>query len=205
MLPSTSLTTHALDITDRAAVLALPEAVLTAHGQVDGLVNVAGIIHDFLPIQDLPFEAIERVMDVNFWGTVHMVKAFLPTLLERPEAAIVDVSSMGAYGPVPGQSAYGASKAAVRLFTEGLYAELLETSVQVTIVHPGAIATNITDNSGAQPPPGTEEMSEERRARLMAGLTAPQDAAEQIIRGIERGTPWVLIGRDARMLDALVR
>src|SRR5262245_3836247 len=74
------LTTKVLDITDREAVLALPAAL----GDVDGLVNVAGIIHDFKPINDLPFEAIERVMNVNFWGTVNTVKAFLPGLLQRP-------------------------------------------------------------------------------------------------------------------------
>ena len=103
------LTTHVVDITDRAAVLALPEPIAAAHGQVDGLINVAGIIHDFKPVNELAFEDIERVMNVNFWGTVNTVKAFLPGFLERPVAAIVNVSSMGAYGPVPGQTAYGRS------------------------------------------------------------------------------------------------
>ena len=72
---------------------------------------------------------IERVLNYNFYGQIYMTKAFLPYLLERPEAHIVNVSSMGGFFPVPGQILYGASKAAVKLFTEGLYAELIETNV----------------------------------------------------------------------------
>jgi NAD(P)-dependent dehydrogenase (short-subunit alcohol dehydrogenase family) len=72
----------------------------------------------------------------NFWGTVNTTKAFLPLLLARPSATLVNVSSMGALVPVPGQSAYGASKAAVKLFTEGLHAELHDSNVKVTVVFP---------------------------------------------------------------------
>src|SRR5262249_38736785 len=143
--------------------------------------------------------------NVNFWGTVNTVKAFLPGLLRRPAAAVVNVSSMGAYGPVPGQAAYGASKAAVRLFTESLYAELIGTPVQVTIVHPGGTATDITTNSGAAAPAGTENMDPEQLSKLQAKLTTPQDAARQIVEAIETGRPRVLIGSDARMLDRVIR
>ncbi|MEO8263112.1 MAG: SDR family oxidoreductase [Pseudolysinimonas sp.] len=107
------LTTHAVNVADRKAVLALPAKVVKAHGQVDGLFNVAGIIQPFVKIQDLDFDVIERVMNVNFWGVVNMSKAFLPVLLERPAAGLLNVSSMGGFLPVPGQAAYGASKAAV--------------------------------------------------------------------------------------------
>ncbi|MCC6854494.1 MAG: SDR family NAD(P)-dependent oxidoreductase, partial [Microbacteriaceae bacterium] len=109
--PEGHLTTHPLNVTDRKAVLALPAAVVKAHGQVDGLLNVAGIIQPFVKIKDLDFEVIERVMNVNFWGVVNTSKAFLPLLLERPSAALLNVSSMGGFLPVPGQAAYGASKA----------------------------------------------------------------------------------------------
>lgn len=84
-----------------------------AHGPTDGLINIAGIIQPFVHIKDLEFEQIERVMDVNFWGTLNTVKAFLPGLLKRPISSQVNVSSLGAILPVPGQSAYGTSKAAV--------------------------------------------------------------------------------------------
>src|SRR5690349_4225957 len=121
------LTTHVLDITDRAAVERLPGAVIAAHGQVDGLLNVAGIVQRFARVHELSFEEIERVLAVNFWGVLTMSKVFLPALLARPQASLVNVSSMGALVPVPGQGAYGASKAAVKLLTEGFYAELRGT------------------------------------------------------------------------------
>ena len=192
------LTLHAVDITDRAGVEKLPAAVEKAHGQVDGLVNVAGIIHRFAPISELSFEEIERVMGVNFWGTVNTVKTFLPKLLERPEASLVDVSSMGALVPFPGQSAYGASKAAVKLFTEGLYAELRGTKVAVTVVFPGAVGTNITGNSGVQ-------MRGSADAASGAKMTTAVSAGEQVVEAIEKGSYKLRIGGDAKLLDRLSR
>ncbi|PKN83701.1 MAG: short-chain dehydrogenase, partial [Chloroflexi bacterium HGW-Chloroflexi-7] len=142
------ISTHVVDITDSTAVEALPEKVIAAHGSVDGLINNAGIIQPFVKVADLTFPQISKVFDVNFTGLMFMTKAFLPHLLKRPEAHIINLSSMGGFLPVPGQTIYGASKAAVKLFTEGLHSELLETNVHVTLVFPGAIKTNITVNSG---------------------------------------------------------
>ena len=193
-----ALSVHAVDITDRAAVLALPAEVIGRHGQVDGLVNVAGIIQPFVRINDLEFAAIERVMNVNFWGTLNMAKAFLPALLARPEGHIANVSSMGAYAPVPGQSIYGASKAAVKLMSEGLYAELLDTNVGVTIVFPGATATNIAGNSGIDMHGMTAESSSFKMAD-------PGEAARLIVDGIERNQYHVFAGKDARMMDRIAR
>lgn len=193
------LSTHTVDITDRAAVAALPAAVLAAHGQVDGLLNVAGIIQQFVPFAELSFEEIERVLSVNLWGVLHTTKTFLPLLLERPAACVVNVSSMGGLAPVPGQTIYGASKAAVKLLTEGLYAELMATDVAVTTVFPGGVGTGIADNSGAAIP-GVDPDSD-----LAANLTSPADAGRQIVEGVEKGSYRVVIGRDARMLDLLTR
>jgi NAD(P)-dependent dehydrogenase (short-subunit alcohol dehydrogenase family) len=192
------LTTHVVNVTDRAAVLAMPEAIVAAHGQVDGLVNIAGIIHDFKPVTQLTYENIERVMAVNFWGTVNTSKAFLPVLESRPEASLVNVASMGALVPFPGQSAYGASKAAVKLFTEGLIAEHQDTPLRVSVVFPGGIATNIMANSGVA-------MGNTGAAGAAIKLTSPQAAALQIIEAVQTGKPRVTIGGDARMLDRIGR
>ena len=135
------LSLHPLDITDKEKVAALPEEVARVHGQVDGLINNAGIIQPFKRLLDLDEAAMERVMRVNFWGTLHMTRAFLPRLLKRPEAHLVNVSSMGAFVPVPGQALYGASKAAVMLLTEALWAELQGTPVRVPLVLPGSPST----------------------------------------------------------------
>lgn len=189
--PSTSPTALAYE--------ALPGRVVAALGQVDGLLNVAGIIQQFTPFADLAYEEIEPVLAVNFWGVVHTTKAFLPHLMARPEACVVNVSSMGGLAPVPGQTVYGASKAAVKLLTEGLYAELRGTSVAVTVVFPGGVATGITTNSGVTAPVSADEASASTK------LTTPQDAARQIVEAVERGSYRLVIGRDARMLDLLAR
>lgn len=195
----TGLSTHVADITDRGAVYALPDIVIAAHDAVDGLINNAGIIQRFVRFKDLKQEEIERVMDVNFYGTLYMTGAFLPYLLQRPEAHIANVASMGGFLPVPGQTIYGASKAAVKLYTEGLHSELRDTSVGVTIIFPGAIATNIAANSGVSIE-GQQDNEE------MKYKTTPADvAANEIVAGIEAGKYRVLIGSDARTMDLLYR
>lgn len=195
------LSTHALDVADRDGVAALPDTVIAAHGQVDGLLNVAGIIQRFVPFAELDQADMDKVMDVNFWGVINTCTSFLPHLLARPEAAIVNVSSMGGFAPVPGQTIYGASKAAVKLFTEGLYAELRTTAVAVTVVFPGAVSTHITENSGVALPGGAATAAQDPPMPM----TSAADAAQQIITGLEKGSYRVLIGRDARGLDALAR
>lgn len=190
------LSTHVLDITDRGAVSELPAQVEERHGQVDGLLNVAGIVHPFTPIAELSHEQIEKVLAVNFTGVVNTTKSFLPALLERPEAWIVNVSSMGGLTPFPGQSVYGASKAAVALLTNGLRAELVGTSVGVSVVYPGGVQTDILTNSGV-----------EGRSSGQGGgkLTSPQDAARRIVDAIDKGAARVVIGRDAQTLDLVSR
>lgn len=190
------LSTHVVDITDRDAVHAYPDYVLAHHGTVDGTINVAGVIQPFVKLNELDYEAIERVIDINLYGTIHVVKAFLPLLLERPVAHLANVSSMGGYLPVPGQTIYGASKAAVKLMTEGLYAELIDTSVGVSVIFPGAIATEITTNSGVDIP-GGERTAEDSKFPT----TSPEDAARIIVDGIEDDQFHIYIGRDARLMN----
>lgn len=103
---ASNMTSHLVDITNQEAVSKLPDQIIAAHGQVDGLINNAGIIQPFVKINDLEYSAIERVVNINFYGVVLMTKAFLPHLLKRPEGHIVNISSMGGFLPVPGQSVY---------------------------------------------------------------------------------------------------
>jgi short-subunit dehydrogenase len=191
---------HVVNIADRKVVEALPKAVEKAHGSVDGLINCAGIIQPFVKLNELTFEAMDRVMNVNFFGALNMTKFFLPFLLKRPEAHIVNVSSMGGFLPVPGQTIYGASKAAVKLMTEGLNSELLNTNVRVTVVFPGAIGTNIAANSGID-----MKMTASSEQAKQFKMTAPDVAAKTIIDGMEMNKYRVLIGSDAKMMDFLCR
>jgi NAD(P)-dependent dehydrogenase (short-subunit alcohol dehydrogenase family) len=196
---SSAVSLHVVNVADRPRVEALVGQVLAAHGAVDGLVNNAGIIQPFVKLAELDYAAIERVMNVNFYGQVYMLKSFLPELLKRPEAHIVNVSSMGGFFPFPGQTLYGASKAAVKLLTEGLYAELLGSPVGVSAVFPGAINTNITANSGVtMAAPGGVDASK-------FPTTSAEKAAQVIITAIERKQFQAYIGNDAKLMNILYK
>ena len=98
---SPSFAWHLVDITNKEAVEKFMRKVATNHQSVDGLINCAGVIQPFVRVNDLDYEAVERVMNINFYGTLYMIKALLPYLLERPEGYIINVSSMGGFLPVP--------------------------------------------------------------------------------------------------------
>jgi short-subunit dehydrogenase len=187
------------DITNYEVVSALPDTIKHIHGTVDGLINNAGIIQPFVKVNDLDIEDFKRVIDVNFYGAVYMTKAFLPHLLERPEGHIVNISSMGGFLPVPGQTLYGASKAAIKLFSEGLNSELLGTNVGVTVVFPGAIGTDIAANSGVL---DSLSLDIENQSR---SVTPADEAADTILNAIEKNSYRILIGSDSKMMDLLYR
>jgi NAD(P)-dependent dehydrogenase (short-subunit alcohol dehydrogenase family) len=192
-----------LDVRDRAAVHAYADAVAAQFGVVNLVINNAGIAM-FGTVEQNPYEDIEKVMDVDFWGVVHGTKAFLPHLIASGDGHIVNTSSVFGLFSFPTQSSYNAAKFAVRGFTESLRQEMLveRHPVKVTCVHPGGIKTNIvnlaTASNGANLA-GVQEMFA-RMAR-----TTPEAAAATILKGVRRGRPRVLIGADAVFFDAAVR
>lgn len=192
-----AMTTMILDITDREGIqdFAKHPAVKDA----DGLINNAGIIQPFKKLEDLTQEQIDKVVNVNFCGTLALTRAMLPVLKSRKEAHLVNISSMGGFLPVPGQTIYGGAKAAVKLITEGLHSEMRNTGVRVTIVFPGAVNTNIMGNSGLQTE-GTADAEKQAGKILSAGK-----AAQIIVDGMEKDRYRVLVGKDARMMDFLYR
>jgi len=200
---SDKLSTHQVNIADLAQVTSSKDEINSAHGPVDGIINVAGIIQPFVRVNELNFDQIKKVMDVNFYGLLHVTKTYLPELISRPEAHIANVSSMGGFVPIPGQSIYGASKAAVKLLTEGLHSELQGTGVGVTTIFPGAIGTNIALNSGI--------MTEEQMKQMAASAgparktTSVEVAGRAIIDGIENKKFHVLVGQDAKTIYFLSR
>jgi acetyl esterase/lipase/short-subunit dehydrogenase len=201
----TKVTTHVLDVAQKDAVDAFAADVLREHQRVDVLINNAGvsIAGD---VTELTVEEIEWLMNINFWGTVYGVKAFLPALQRTGDAVIVNLSSVfGLFAP-PGQSAYAASKFAVRGFTESLREELRDTGVHVVTVHPGGIKTNIarTARVAAAADP---EYSRLRAAAFEDAMlkATPEMAAATIVRGILGRKDRVLIGGDAVQIDVLTR
>lgn len=185
-----------LDVSDAEAVKALPGQVKERLGSADVLINCAGIIQPFVRVQDLEDRTIERVMEVNFYGPLSMIRAFLPDLQASPEALLANVSSMGGFLPVPGQAIYGASKAALKLLTEALMAELAETNIRVCVIYPGAVATNIAQNSEVS----LEGMDVEGSVALSA-----EDAAKIMVAGFEKNKPRILVGKDASTMDKMYR
>ena len=198
------VTTHVLDVADESAVRAMAEDVVARHGRVTLLINNAGValIGTF---QEISLDDFRWLMNINFWGTVYGVKYFLPVLKQQPRAHIVNISSVFGLIAPAGQSAYSASKFAVRGFTECLRHELDGSNVFVTSVHPGGIATAIARKArlGANTPKATQTQSVtlfDKVARI-----PPEEAADTIVRGVEARKRRVLIGNDARMLDLLQR
>ena len=196
---SDRLSIHAIDLREEELVEELVEEVKRIHGSIDGVINNAGIVQPFININELTLDQVNRVMSVNFCGTLHMIKASLPSLLERPQAHIVNISSMGGFLPVPGQIAYGASKAAIKLLSEGLYVELKDTNVGVSVIIPGGIATDIVKNSDA----GSREVSSD--PEKTAKLLSPQKAASLIIKSMEKNKFRMFIGNDSKFLNILYK
>ncbi len=138
-------------------------------------------------------------MNVNFYGTLYMTKAFLPELKSRPESYITNISSMGGFLPVPGQSVYGASKAGVKLLTEALYAELKGTNVHVSVVIPGGIATNIIKNSNL------DVDIEDLESKGTNLILTPKKAADLIISCMEKNKFRAIIGKDANVMNVIYK
>ncbi|MFM2030738.1 MAG: hypothetical protein RI927_358 [Actinomycetota bacterium] len=190
------------NIADRTRVGKLPAEIQQKLGAIDALVNVAGIIQPFVKINELDYEHLNRVMSVNFFGPLNMIKAFLPGLLQRPEAHILNVSSMGSYAPVPGQTLYGSSKAALNMLTEGLRSELKDTNVSLTLVWPGAIGTQITQNSGVTF--GSGELTDAQK-KAAARVTSAVLAGKMMVDAIEAKANRIYIGSDAKLMGYLSR
>ncbi|MDR0927962.1 MAG: SDR family NAD(P)-dependent oxidoreductase, partial [Ignavibacteria bacterium] len=169
------------------------------YGAVDCIINNAGILQPFVKVNDIGFPLIEKIINVDFYGVLYLTKAFLPHLLQRPEGHIVNVSSMGGLLPVPGESIYGAAKSAVILLTEGLRSELRNTNVNLTLILPGAMATDIKFNSGADAKPFTKEDLDGAVIKPIAANIA----AEMITQGIEKNKNRVLIGKDMKIMYVL--
>ncbi len=196
------VTTRTVDVADPQQIQDFAAAAIADFPSLNLLFNNAGVA---LLGQFDEFDQTQMawLMDINFWGVVRGTRAFLKHLQSRPQAHIVNISSIFGIIAPAGQSAYAASKFAVRGFSEALRHELAanQSTVRLSVVHPGGVKTNIARKART----GTQlresvSMSEvgERFERL--ARTTPTAAAQRIIRGIERNEPRILIGSDAKIL-----
>lgn len=194
---------HACDVADRSRMEDLVRAVEGAHGGAHIVVNNAGV-GVAATFEEQSFEDFHWLMGINFWGVVHGCKLFLPLLRRQDEAHIVNISSVFGIMGMPLNSAYCASKFAVAGLSESLRAELSDTKIGVTSVHPGGVATNIVVASRCSG--GAEaEAIRAQTARRFERMMPPAKAAHAIVRGIENDSPRVLITREAHLIDAAKR
>lgn len=195
-----------LDVRDRGGQMAFAAAVAEwAPAPIGAVINNAGVTVS-QEAATAAHEDDEWVFDVNFWGVVHGTRAFLPILLEQDSGTIVNISSVFGLIGWPTQSAYCASKFAVRGYTESLRHELRETGVDAVAVHPGGVATNIVLNARFHVDDlGRTDRTELEREFAQLARTSPDRAAETIQRGIESGKARILIGADAHFLSGLSR
>ena len=193
-----------LDVTEREAFLLYADAVAEHFGKVNQIYNNAGIAFTG-DIEVSQFKDIERVMDVDYWGVVNGTKAFLPHLISSGDGHVVNVSSVFGLFAVPGQAAYNSAKFAVRGFTEALRQEMALAGhpVKVSCVHPGGIKTAIARNATAAEGLDPGELAKAFDAKLAS--TTPEKAAEVILDGVRKNKARILIGRDAKMFEIVIR
>lgn len=183
-----SIVSHVVDVADKAAWVAFLEKCIDTHEHIDVLINNAGIEGSSQPVWASTDETLERVMDVNFYGMVFGSKTSLPYLVQRPWAALVNVSSIFGLVAPPNTADYSASKFAIRGYTESLRAELalVHPQVQVHLVHPGGINTNIT----------RLEHSQKFKQRFLT--TEPRALALQIAKGVMQDKARIIFGNQAK-------
>ena len=195
---SKNLKTYVVDMGDSKSIKDFKDKYIKDNKTVDIIINNAGIIQPFVKVDELDDNTINRVMNINFFGPLNLIRNFMPEIKkDDKDKYIVNVASMGGFFPFPGQTIYGASKAALKIFTEGLYAELASTKVKVMVVLPGAMNTNITENSNVK----MEASSDNASFKMLS----PVDGAKQIIEGIEKNKFKLFLGSDSKFLKFLYK
>ena len=195
-LNSEKLKTYVVDMGDVESIKGFREKYKKDYSDVDIIINNAGIIQPFVKVSELDDKTINKVMNVNFFGPVNLIRFFMEDLTkDKSEQYIVNVSSMGGFFPFPGQTVYGASKAALKILTEGLYAELMDSNVHVMVVFPGAINTDIAKNSNVE----IDNVNGSYK------LLEADQAAAQIIKGMEKNKFKLFLGSDSKFLKFLYK
>lgn len=195
-------TIHEVNVMVREQVEALPERVIQEHGHVHILMNNAGITYDKLWV-DHSMEEIEKIVGVNCWGVLYGCKSFIPYLEKEEEGHIINMSSMLAFVGLPTQSTYAFTKAAIRGFSEALWAELRSTHVGLTCVYPGAVRTEILKTAA-------KNSVDQEKTLQMAVLVdkfamSPEKAAKKIVDAVVADKMRLLLGADAKIMEFLKR
>jgi short-subunit dehydrogenase len=195
-----TVSAHVADVGDPERMSAVACETVEAHGAVHLLINSAGVAYEGA-FPQMGLDDWHRLLGVNVWGVIHACHFFLPHLAKVDRAHIVNLSSLLGFVAMPGQTGYCTTKFAVRGFSESLAEELRTTSVGVTAVYPGAVATDIMRRARGDDPELLQRISRWYERNAMP----PTRVAERIIRAIEKGTPRLLIGPESFLGDYLLR
>ena len=193
--------TYIVDVGVREQIYTFAEQVLNEYSHIDILINNAGIAIGEATLNEVPLVDFERLININLWGVIHHTKVFLDVMLTRPEAAIVNTSSVFGLMGIPSQIPYCTSKFAVRGFTDSLRLELNGTNIAVTCVHPGGIDTNIVKNGIHYN--GKKDATVEQFKKMV--ITSADKAASIIIRAIQKKSKRVMVGPDAKLIRFLTQ
>ena len=197
-LGTQSLKTYAVDMTNVDSIIRFKEDYNKDFDGVDIIINSAGVIQPFKKVGSLDDRAINKVMNVNFFGPVNLIRQFMEEITkDNKERYIVNVSAVGGFFAIPGQTMACASKAALKVFTEGLAGELKDTKTRVMVVLPGSLATDIAKNSDVKVSASAESGSYK--------MLTPKDAASQIIAGIKKNEFKLFLGGDAKFMKFLYK
>ena len=203
-----SVLTTVVNVSKRSQMQAWADEVQQHFGKVNVIINNAGVNLSAC-VEKMSYKDFEWVMDIDFWGVVYGSKSFLPHLKSADWGHIVNISSLFGLIGIPNQSAYNAAKFAVRGFSESLRMELeMDGShVGVSSVHPGGVKTNIVNSSVIKETLGRQVSPDAMKKQFSEQLarTSPEQAAKDILRGIEKNKPRVLVGMDARIADRIQR
>lgn len=203
------VTSQPLDVADRKAIYSWAEKVVAEHGRVNLIFNNAGVALGS-PVDGMEDADLEWLMDINFWGVINGTRAFMPHLTASGEGHVINTSSIFGLVGIPSQSAYNASKFAVRGFTEALRQELdlSKSCVSATSVHPGGIKTNIAASArfsnNMQDLVGAGEAEAKAKFERLF-ITSADKAARVILRAVQKNQRRVLVGPDAHAVDLMVR
>lgn len=195
-----NVTTHRVDVSNRARMQAWADEVIAAHGAAHVLMNNAGVTVT-ASFEDHTWEDWDFIVGVNFWGVVNGCKVFLPHLRKADEAHIVNMSSVFGLMGVPLQTSYCATKFAVRGFSEALWIELREANIGVTSVHPGGIRTSIAASAR-----GADEKAKEASTKFIGSVRVlPEDCARKIVAAIKGNRMRQLVTTEAYAIETFKR
>ncbi len=183
-----------LDLAQADQFSTLAEQVIRQFKQIDILINNGGISQRSLATET-PIEVDRKIMEINFFGNIALTKAVLPFMLAQKSGHIVTISSIvGKFG-FPLRSTYSASKHALHGFYETLRAEIKDDNIQVSIVIPGRIKTQVSVNAISKDGKAHNQMDEGQADGLSA-----EACAKKILKGIARGKKEILVGRKELLL-----